>query len=81
MTAHIFFKGQRIRVLRDNGRDGIVGYEGVVDRLTQSGVVVILEDDPALKFRMYMKLGFQKSPTRAPVMRFFQMDELEPVEV
>lgn len=74
-----FAKGERIRILEDNGRDGIVGFEGIVDSVTQSGVVVILDNDPATQFRMYNFGGFEKPhPNRIP-RRFFQFNAIEKI--
>ena len=70
-----FAKGMRIRVLKDNGRDNLVGFEGVVDLMTPSGVVVILENDPAEKFRMYNLHGFTRQT--ATVRRFFYPYEVK----
>lgn len=70
-----FARHMRIRVLKDNGRDNLVGFEGVIDQVTPSGVVVILENDPVSQFRMYNMHGFDKQ-TVVP-KRFFYPYEVE----
>ena len=72
-----FAKGERVRVLRDNGRDGIVGFLGTVDQITQSGVVVVLDADPAMKFRMYTPNGFPRYRPGVVIRRFFLLNDLE----
>ena len=69
--------GQRIRVLKDNGRDGIVGFEGTIRCLSPSGVVIELDSDPALSFNMYMPGGMARTPPNHRVLRFFYPYEVE----
>lgn len=70
-------RGQRIKVLRDNGRDCIVGYEGTVVSLAPSGYVVELDNDPALGRNMYNPGGFARTPRNHRVLRFFYPYEVE----
>ena len=67
--------GTRIRVLEDNGKRGIVGFEGVVKQSFAGSVVVELDDDPMMKFRAEMPGGFV-NPTRPP-LRHFRVTEVE----
>lgn len=69
--------GQRVKIIRDNGRDGIVGFTGTVDFVTPSGAVVILDNDPAKKFRMYMLGGFDPPGKLVVVRRFFYFGNIE----
>ena len=75
-----YYAGQRIKVLKDNGRDGIVGFEGEVVQNSPSGVVVTLVNDPAEQFRMYIMGGFPRHRPGVRILRFFQIDEIEPFE-
>jgi len=77
--ARQFSKGERIRVLDDNGRTGLIEYLGTVDSVTQTGVVVILDADPAKIFRMNMMGGFEKPHRNLIVRRFFNFGEIEKV--
>jgi len=70
-------KGQRVRILKDNGRDNIVGYEGTITCLSPSGFVVELDDDPALYFNMYNAGGMVRPPKNHRVLRFFYPCEVE----
>lgn len=70
-----FAKGTRIRVLKDNGRRGLVGLEGVVVQSFPGAVVVTLENDPALRHRVSMQGGFER-PRRQP-LRHFRVTEVE----
>ena len=72
-----FAKGERVRVIKDNGRDNLVGYEGRVDSTNQSGVVVVLDSDPVLSFRMYTPNGFVRAAPGLIVRRFFYLGEIE----
>lgn len=72
-----FAKGERIRVLKDNGKTGLIDYVGVVDSVTQTGVIVILENDPLLRFRMNQAGGFERA--RPPIRRFFNLNEIEKI--
>ena len=72
-----FARGERVRVIKDNGRSFLIGYEGRVDSVTQSGVVVILDDDPVLSFRMYTPNGFVRAAPGLVVRRFYQLGEIE----
>lgn len=72
--------GQRIRVLRDNGRDGIVGFEGTIRMLSPSGVVVELDNDPALGRNMYNPGGFARTPREHQVLRFFYPYQVELID-
>lgn len=73
-----FVRGTRIRVLKDNGRRGLVGYEGIVVQSYQGGVVVELEDDPLIHFRSEMRTGFVTSRTQP--QRHFRASEVERVD-
>lgn len=70
-------KGTRIRVLKDNGKRGLVGLEGVVVQSFPGSVMVELENDPALRHRMYQPGGFE-TPRRQP-RRHFRVTEVERV--
>ena len=72
-----FARGTRIRVLEDNGSRGLVGYEGVVVLSIPGSVVVELDNDPMIHFRMNMATGFAE-PKRAP-QRHFRVTEVERV--
>ena len=74
-----YTKGERVLVLKDNGRDNIVGLEGTVDSMTFAGVVVILDDDPATKFRMYMLTGFDKHNPGTIIRRFFMLNDIKKI--
>jgi len=69
--------GQRVRVLKDNGRDGIVGFEGTIRMVSPSGYVVVLDNDPALGRNMYCPGGLARTPTDHHVFRFFYPCEVE----
>lgn len=71
-------KGTRIRVLQDNGRRGLVGLEGVVVQTVAGGVVVELENDPAIRFRLRMNLDFH-GPSKRP-LRYFRVTEVERIQ-
>jgi hypothetical protein len=75
-----FARGQRIRVKKDNGRDGVVGFEGTVKQIAPSGLVVQLDHDPALGRNMYNPGGFARTPKSHQVFRFFFPYEVELVE-
>lgn len=77
MNVRRYANGDRVRILRDNGRDGIVGYEGRVVLVVPSGVVVVIENDPALRFRMY-NTGFARP--RPIIRRFFYPGDVEYIE-
>lgn len=64
-------------MLKDNGRDNLVGLEGIVYGLTHHGIIVTLDNDPAVAHRMYVPTGFPKQKDGVPILRFFQLDELE----
>jgi hypothetical protein len=68
---------KRIRVLKDNGRDGIVGLEGTIRMLSPSGYVVVLDNDPALGRNMYNPGGIARTPADHHVFRFFYPYEVE----
>lgn len=72
--------GQRVRVLRDNGRDNIVGFEGTIEMLSPSGVVVVLDNDPALGRNMYNPGGIVRPPSNHRVFRFFYPYEVEVID-
>jgi hypothetical protein len=73
-----FTRGTRIRVLKDNGKRGLVGYEGVVVHSYQGGVVVKLDNDPMLHFRSVMKTGFAANTIHP--QRHFRASEVERVD-
>lgn len=80
----LFDPGDRVVVLRDNGRDCLVGHQGVVEQVNQSGVVVVLDNDPAKSFRMYNQFGFDPNPRSARsqnwvIRRFFRLDEVQKI--
>jgi len=68
-------KGERIRVLEDNGKRGLIGLEGVVVQSFPGSVVVELENDPLLRFRANMVHAFAP-PNRIP-QRHFRVTEVE----
>jgi len=70
--------GTRIRVIRDNGRSGLRGLEGVVVQSIGGGVVVKLDGDPARRFRVSQAGGFA-TPSRHP-LRFFRVTEVERIQ-
>jgi hypothetical protein len=70
-------KGTRIRVLKDNGRRGLVGLEGSVVQSLPGFVIVELENDPLLRHRANMAGGFERRQT-AP-RRHFRVTEVERV--
>jgi len=67
--------GSRIRVLKDNGRRGLVGLEGTVVISTPGSVVVELENDPADKMRVDMAGGITNRIVKA--RRHFLINEVE----
>lgn len=74
----IFVKGERIRIAKKVGRGYVTGFEGVVDMQVESGVIVILDNDPAVKFRIQASDGF--APLNRPIIRrFFQLNEIEKI--
>ena len=73
-----FTKGNRVKVIRDNGRTGLIEYHGTVDSVNQLGVIVILDADPALRHRMNMIGGF--ALPRPPIRRFFNFGDIEKVQ-
>jgi hypothetical protein len=68
-------KGTKIRVLKDNGRKGLLGLTGVVVQSFPGYVVVKLEQDPILSHRINQKGGLTKHRT-AP-LRHFRVTEVE----
>lgn len=70
-----FARGERVRISDGVGRGHVAGFEGTVDMVTNSGVVVILDSDPATQFRVTAFDTFQ--PLNRIVKRFFQFNELE----
>jgi len=72
-----YVRGTRIRVIEDNGRRGLVGLEGVVIQSNPGSVIVELEHDPMLRFRMEMQSGFAR-PSKPP-LRHFRVTEVERV--
>ena len=75
-----YFKGQRIRVIEAHPRSGVLGFLGTVETLTPTGVVVIIDNDPALTHRMIQIGGFTKPDPNRVVRRFFKLNEIEAVE-
>ena len=74
-----FFIGQRVKIKHDNGRDGIVGFLGTVKGITQAGLIVVLDSDPARSHRMYMPTSFEKARPHIEIRRFFYPYALESV--
>ena len=74
----MFAKGNRIVVVEDNGRNGLLGLEGVVDLVTQTGIVVILENDPAIKHRVNPDDSFFEL-NRPIVRRFFLLNQIKKI--
>ena len=72
-----FAKGDRIKVLDDNGRLGLIEYQGMVEAVTQQGAIVILDADPANRFRLNMTAGFTKPHKDLVVRRFFMFKDIE----
>jgi hypothetical protein len=72
-----FTRGTRIRVLKDNGKTGLVGLVGVVVQAHPGSVVVELDNDPMLFFRTQMVSGFA-DPGKSP-LRHFHASEVERV--
>ena len=70
-------KGSRIRVIKDNGKRGLLGLEGVVVQSFPGEVVVELENDPAIRHRVNMLGGYEK--TRRQPQRHFRVTEVERV--
>lgn len=76
-----FAKGERVRIIKGTGRTAAYdGFEGTVDAVTQFGVIVILDADPANKFRTEMQGGFTPPHPDLVVRRFFNLHELEKIE-
>jgi len=74
-----FTKGMRIRV-KSSSREGIGTYVGVIRQVVQSGIVVELENDPALGRNMYNPGGYAQTPEKHQVLRFFYPNEVELVD-
>lgn len=72
-----FSRGDRIRLLRDNGRTQIIGFEGTVDQVTQLGAIVILDNDP---FDTFHAASDRYGPINRVTRRFFQFNEIERIE-
>jgi len=67
-----------VRVVRDNKRTGIVEFIGTVDSIVQTGVVVILDNDPAIMFRVTPFDTFE--PLKRPIVRrFFGFNDIEKI--
>ena len=78
MLTPPYARGDRVKIKDGIGRSHVSGHEGVVDMVTDLGVVVILDADPASKFRVTAFDTFQ--PLRRPVVRrFFHLNELEKI--
>ena len=71
-----FSRGERVRIVEDNITRGVSGFEGTVDQVTELGVVIILDSDPATMFRIAPNDRFEKLD-RPIVRRFFQFNEIE----
>jgi hypothetical protein len=71
-----FARGIRVRVIKDNGKRGLLGLEGVVMQSFPGEVVVELENDPLIGHRANMIGGMvlNKRP-----MRHFRVTEVERV--
>lgn len=75
-----FAPGERVRIIKGNGRTAAFdGFEGTVDALTQFGVIVIMDSDPANRFRTTMGGGFTPPHPDLVVRRFFNLHELEKI--
>lgn len=76
----LFARGERVRILKGTGRTAAFdGFEGTVDGITNIGVIVILDADPAKIFRMNMLGGFVKPHKDLVVRRFFNLHEIEKI--
>ena len=75
-----FTKGERVRIVVGSGRTASFdGFEGTVDGITDIGVIVVLDNDPANKFRINMAGGFTKPSADLIVRRFFHLFEIEKI--
>ena len=73
-----FTRGDRVRIAKNVNLDHFAGFEGTVDQQVQSGVIVILDSDPATNHRVSPFDTFQ--PLNRPVIRrFFQLNEVEKI--
>ena len=74
-----YYVGQRVRVIQSETRalSALIGLEGVVDSVPQSGVIVILDSDPAHKFRVSQLMNAEKLQPRV-IRRFFLLNDVEP---
>lgn len=72
-----FSRGERIRVLKDNGRRGLVGLEGKVVQTIPGSVVVELDADPLLLVRANQLGGIAR--TLQTPRRHFRVTEVERV--
>jgi len=75
-----YYVGQRVRIIQSHTRAllPLIGHEGVVDSVPQSGVVVILDADPGHHFRVNQLLN--GSPLRQRIIRrFFLLNDVEAV--
>ena len=70
-----FARGERVMISDGVGRGHVAGFKGTVDLVTNSGVVVILDSDPATQFRVSAFDRYE--PLNRVVKRFFQFNELE----
>jgi hypothetical protein len=75
-----YYVGQRVRVIRSHTRalSALVGHEGVVDSVPLSGVIVILDSDPAHNFRVNQMMNYESLQPRV-IRRFFLLNDVEPV--
>jgi len=75
-----FFVGQRVKVKPGgNRRDDVDGFVGTVKGICQSGLIVVLDSDPARNFRMYLPTGWEKTRPNVVIRRFFFPCDLEPI--
>ena len=75
-----FYVGQRVRV-RESGTRALfafAGHEGTVDSVPDSGVIVILDHDPALTHRISQLQNYTPLQPRV-IRRFFLLNDIEPV--
>jgi len=73
-----FYSGQRVRVIRTNNREGILGFTGTVQGIQAGRVRVRLDTDPGDSFRLSQRTGFEPRPPSRPVIRIFEFNQLEP---
>jgi len=75
-----YYVGQRVRIIQSHTRalTALVGHEGVVDSVPQSGVIVILDNDPGHHFRVNQMMNYESLQPRT-IRRFFLLNDVEPL--